>query len=95
MSTNSIDLTALARHGRALHQLATDAKVDPKDGLHTVSYDTIHDHCRAVLGALAVAGHRRSHELLNPTGAKNPAVTGDSKAALGEEARQLIGSIGI
>ena len=91
MSNNSrLDLTVLDRHARTLHQLAADAKTDPKDGVPVVSYDAVHDTCRAVLGHLALAGHKRSADLLAVRG-----VTGDSGAALSREAALVVGSIGI
>jgi hypothetical protein len=69
---STIDLAELAKHARGLTEIAVDAKVDRADGVRMVSYDQIHDHCRAVLGSLALAGHKRSHELLNPSAGRTP-----------------------
>ena len=102
--SNTIDLYELAKHARRVGEIAIDGckDVEKTKKVANVSFDEIHSHAVGMLHALAKAGHAKSHALLNPAtgrapegGAKNPAVTGDSKATLSREAALAVGSIGI
>jgi hypothetical protein len=53
----------LSSHARGLGKIACDAAGET---VSSAAYDNIHNECLSVLAMLAKAGHKRSHELLNP-----------------------------
>ena len=80
----------LAASTRVLAKFAYDSA---EGTVSNAAYDNIHDECVSVLKTLARAGHKRSHELLNPP--KQAAAQDAQPELTRSEESVAVGAIGL